>query len=121
MSDIETGKTEKKKTYRALGVGILLLLAVVIAGIWATFRFVDEQRARDIRNWEIRLGIVADSRAANIDDWLRKQEQAIGTLATNASLQVYLTQLAIEAGENGTAINEIPEAEIGRASCRERV
>ena len=110
MSDIETGKTEKKKTYRALGVGILLLLAVVIAGIWATFRFVDEQRARDIRNWEIRLGIVADSRAANIDDWLRKQEQAIGTLATNASLQVYLTQLAIEAGENGNPINEIPEA-----------
>tara|TARA_R100000005_G_scaffold89689_1_gene60460 strand:- start:11415 stop:13550 length:2136 start_codon:yes stop_codon:yes gene_type:complete len=110
MSGIEIETTERKKTNRTLGLGVVLLLALVIAGVWATFRFVDEQRKRDIRNWEIRLGIVADSRAANVEDWLRKQEQAIGTLATNASLQVYLTQLVIESGENGIAINEIPEA-----------
>ena len=61
-------------------------------------------------NWEIRLGIVADSRTASVEEWLRKQEQAIGTLATNASLQVYLTQLVIETSENGNAITEVPEA-----------
>jgi PAS domain S-box-containing protein len=110
MSDNQLDDTEKKKTYKALSFGVLLLAAVVIAGIWGTFKFVEEQRQRDLRNWEVRLGIVADSRAASVDDWLRKQEQAIGTLATNASLQVYLTQLVIETEENGNAIAEVPEA-----------
>lgn len=110
MSENQLDGTEKKSTYKALSLGVLLLMAVVIAGIWGTFKFVEEQRARDLRNWEVRLGIVADSRAASVDDWLRKQEQAIGTLANNASLQVYLTQLVIETAENGNSIAEVPEA-----------
>ncbi|MCF8466656.1 MAG: PAS domain-containing protein [Sneathiella sp.] len=110
MSDIQIEDTGKRKTYKTLGIGVLLLLAVIIAGIWGTFKFVESQRIRDIRNWEIRLGIVADSRTASVEDWLRKQEQAIGTLATNASLQVYLTQLVVETAENGNSISEIPEA-----------
>ena len=110
MIDTQTEEPVKGKTYRTLGISVLLLLAVVIAGVWGTFKFVEEQRARDIRNWEIRLGIVADSRTASVEEWLRKQEQAIGTLATNASLQVYLTQLVIETSENGNAITEVPEA-----------
>ncbi|MZR21995.1 PAS domain-containing protein [Sneathiella chungangensis] len=110
MADIEIEASGKKKTYKTLSLGVLLLLAVIAAGIWGTFKFVDEQRVRDVRNWEIRLGIVADSRAASVDEWLRKQEQAIGTLATNASLQVYLTQLVIETAENGNSISEVPEA-----------
>ncbi|WP_339631727.1 HD domain-containing phosphohydrolase [uncultured Sneathiella sp.] len=110
MTDTQTEEPVKGKTYRTLGISVLLLLAVVIAGVWGTFKFVEEQRARDIRNWEIRLGIVADSRTASVEEWLRKQEQAIGTLATNASLQVYLTQLVIETSENGNAITEVPEA-----------
>ncbi|MAZ01998.1 MAG: hypothetical protein CMN56_02560 [Sneathiella sp.] len=110
MTDTQIEEPVKNKTYRTLGISVLLLLAVVIAGVWGTFKFVEEQRARDIRNWEIRLGIVADSRAASVEEWLRKQEQAIGTLATNASLQVYLTQLVIETSENGNAITEVPEA-----------
>lgn len=110
MSDNQLDGTEKKSTYKALSLGVLLLMAVVIAGIWGTFKFVEEQRSRDLRNWEVRLGIVADSRAASVDDWLRKQEQAIGTLANNASLQVYLTQLVIETAENGNSIAEVPEA-----------
>ncbi|MDF2366147.1 HD domain-containing phosphohydrolase [Sneathiella sp.] len=110
MSDNQLDGTEKKSTYKVLSFGVLLLMAVVIAGIWGTFKFVEEQRSRDLRNWEVRLGIVADSRAASVDDWLRKQEQAIGTLANNASLQVYLTQLVIETAENGNSIAEVPEA-----------
>lgn len=110
MSDNQIDGSGKKSTYKALSIGVLLLVAVMIVGIWGTFKFVEEQRLRDLRNWEVRLGIVADSRAASVDDWLRKQEQAIGTLATNASLQVYLTQLVIETAENGNSIAEVPEA-----------
>ncbi|MEX1036146.1 MAG: HD domain-containing phosphohydrolase [Sneathiella sp.] len=110
MTDTQIEEPAKSKTYRTLGVSVLLLLVVVIAGVLGTFKFVEEQRERDIRNWEIRLGIVADSRTASVEEWLRKQEHAIGTLATNASLQVYLTQLVIETAENGNAITEVPEA-----------
>ncbi|WP_373085153.1 HD domain-containing phosphohydrolase [Sneathiella sp.] len=110
MSELQVRDTEKGKTYKSLGVAVFLLIAVVAAGIWGTFVFVDEQRSRDIRNWEIRLGIVADSRTASIEEWLLKQQESIGALANNASLQVYLTQLVIETSENGNSISEIPEA-----------
>jgi len=110
MSEREVQEAPQGKVQKTLGISVLLLLAVVAVGVWATFKFADEQRVRDIQNWEVRLGIVADSRAASIDDWLRKQEQAIGTLANNASLQVYLTQLVIETNENGNAVSDVPEA-----------
>ncbi|USG62322.1 PAS domain-containing protein [Sneathiella marina] len=110
MSEFDDESNGKNKAYTSVAIGIVLLLAVVVAGIWGTFRFIDEQRDRDLQNWEIRLGIVAESRAASVEEWLREQKQAIGTLANNASLQVYLTQLVIETNENGNAISDVPEA-----------
>ncbi|MEH6545882.1 MAG: hypothetical protein V7701_05610, partial [Sneathiella sp.] len=110
MSEFDTESSGKNKAYTSVAIGMVLLLAVVVAGIWGTFKFIEEQRGRDLQNWEIRLGIVAESRAASVEDWLREQKQAIGTLANNASLQVYLTQLVIETNENGNAISDVPEA-----------
>jgi PAS domain S-box-containing protein len=110
MADQSAEGNRQKTAYKTLGAGIILLIALVVAGIWGTFKFVEEQRNRDIRNWEIQLGIVAESRTASIEEWIRKQEQAIGTLANNTSLQVYLTQLVIETNENGISITDVPEA-----------
>jgi HD-GYP domain-containing protein (c-di-GMP phosphodiesterase class II) len=110
MSEFDTEGNVKNKAYTSVLVGMALLVVVVAVGIWGTFKFVEQQRNRDLQNWEIRLGIVAESRTASVEKWLREQQQAIGTLANNASLQVYLTQLVIETSENGNAISDVPEA-----------
>lgn len=110
MSDINEELGTTHKTYKFIWLAVFLLVAVVIAGVWGTISFVGEQRERDIRNWEVQLGIVADSRLASVEEWLREQKDAIVTLAENESLQVYLTQVVIDTEENGSKITEVPEA-----------
>ncbi|WP_025899688.1 PAS domain-containing protein [Sneathiella glossodoripedis] len=110
MTDIDQELGNSKKTHRFIWLAAITLFIVVIAGIWGTVSFVEQQRERDIRAWEIQLGIVADSRLASVEEWLREQKEAIVALAENESLQVYLTQLVIDTGENGSKITEVPEA-----------
>ncbi len=110
MSDLQEEQQEKGRAYRILWGGGIVLLLIVVAGIWGTVTFVEKQRARDIQNWEIRLGIVADSRTAAIENWLAEQKSAVASLAENASLQVYLTQLVLETEKKGLKVSEVPEA-----------
>lgn len=110
MSGIEEEMQGKGKAYRTLWLAAIILACVVAAGIWGTVSFVEKQRARDIQNWEIRLGIVADSRTASVEEWLLKQKSAVASLAENASLQIYLSQLVLETEQNGNDISEVPEA-----------
>src|SRR5262245_12103866 len=67
---------------------ILLVLAVV--GIWAISRFVDGERQRDLTQWQVRLGIVADSRAAEVNRWLAGNLADLNALADNESVQLYV-------------------------------
>ncbi len=110
MSDLQEESLEKNRAYRTLWGGGIALLLIVVSGVWGTIVFVEKQRARDIQNWEIRLGIVADSRAAAVEAWLSEQKAAVAALAENASLQVYLTQLVLETSQNGVKVTEVPEA-----------
>ncbi|MBL4666632.1 MAG: hypothetical protein JKY04_04590, partial [Sneathiella sp.] len=108
MSNIEEELGASRRTYKFIWIAAATLVAVVVGGVWGTVSFVEEQRNRDIQNWEIRLGIVADSRLSSIDRWLGEQKEAILSLAENESLQVYLTQLVLDTQENGAKITEVP-------------
>lgn len=110
MSGVEEELQEKGKVYRTLWIAAAMLGIVVAGGIWATVSFVEKQRERDIQNWEIRLGIVADSRTASVEEWLSEQKSAVASLAENASLQIYLSQLVLETEQNGNEISDVPEA-----------
>ncbi|OUR78590.1 hypothetical protein A9Q83_06845 [Alphaproteobacteria bacterium 46_93_T64] len=110
MSDIKEELGTSPKAYKFIWLAAATLVAVVIAGVWGTIVFVEGQRGRDVQNWEIRLGIVADSRVSAIEKWLTEQREAILSLAENESLQVYLTQLVLDTQENGAKITEVPEA-----------
>ena len=81
-----------------VAAGLLLLLA--IGGGTLMVRFAESEWQRELRAWQVRLGIVADSRLAAIDEWLDRQFEEIAGLADNASLQLYMTQLA-EGGSVG--------------------
>ena len=110
MSDLDEELGTSRKTYKFIWLAAVLLVAVVVAGVWGTISFIEQQRTRDVQNWEVRLGIVADSRLASVEEWLGKQKDAIVTLAQNESLQIYLTQLVLEAGDGNGSITEVPEA-----------
>ena len=75
-----------------------LLLALVVLGLWLIFRYLEVERQRDLDDWEARLGLIADERAAAVDRWLAARTSGLEELAGNASLQLYLSQLGLETG-----------------------
>lgn len=88
---------ERNGVDRALLGGALVLLLAIVLGIVMVLRFAESERQRELRSWQVRLGIVADSRAAAVESWLTGQLDEMTGLAENASLQVYLSQLAAAA------------------------
>ncbi len=70
---------------------ILVLLGLV--GAWAILQFVANERDRELTQWQVRLGIVADSRAAEVERWLDGNMADVAALADNESVQVYVDSM----------------------------
>jgi hypothetical protein len=90
-------------------VGLILAIAAVI-GVAFVFRFVDSERERDLRAWQIRLGIVADSRFAAVSEWVEEQYAHLTVLAENAALQIYMTELTLAGGDREQVTEEAAQA-----------
>jgi PAS domain S-box-containing protein len=88
-------------------LGLLLAAAAVVA---LALRFVEAERERDLRTWQSRLGIIADTRAAAVNDWLERQLEAVGGLSQNPSLQLYATELALADGNRAGVTDEAAQA-----------
>ncbi len=70
----------------------IVILAVV--GFLAIARMIDTNKGRELDAWYRQLGLVADSRAAAVDDWLGSQKDAISAVAGNSTVQFFMTELA---------------------------
>ncbi len=73
--------------------GLLALLILMLVGAYLIQVYLDKERQRDLDNWAIRLGLVAETRVNTIENWLTGHAADLGELANNASLQLYLWQL----------------------------
>lgn len=107
MAEPSTDSATIAKPPRGTGLTfglVALLLAVAAAvGIALVFGFIESERQRDLRAWQVRLGIVADGRFASVNDWLEEQYAHLNFLAENASLQIYMTEIALAGGDRGRA------------------
>ena len=71
-----------------------VLIGFAGAGVFFTFQFAESEC--ELKQWQIRLGIVADSRFADIDSWIDGRLGKLTVLAEIGSLQIY-TGILIEA------------------------
>jgi len=69
---------------------LLILILMMGGGLWAITHYVAEERARDVTQLQVRMGIIAESRAGEIDRWLKRQMEEIRALSENQSLQLYV-------------------------------
>jgi len=81
------------------GVGIIV---IVVIGLWMIMRFATSQADQDMQNWQSRLNLIADSRAADVSTWLNRHLLAVEQLSADASIQLYASQAAI--GDDPTSI-----------------
>jgi len=96
----------KRPINKFVAIGTVVMLSAVAASIFFAFKFVEDERARSLQEWQVRLGIVADSRSAAINDWLGANFKTMRELAENASLQLYMSEIV--AAQN-TAANPAAE------------
>lgn len=95
MSDSNTSSVASSQQAAAKGAIAkmaltgFVLIGLAAAGVFFTFQFAENERERELKQWQIRLGIVADSRFADIDEWLDSQLGELNDLAENGSLQIY--------------------------------
>lgn len=90
-----TGTGGNKRIPARIAVTIGAIAAAAAIAVFLIFRFVGEAREHDLQAWQVRLGIVADSRAAAIDGWVGRQHATLRGLADNGSLKLYLTRLTL--------------------------
>lgn len=88
------GETRKGRVNLIVGGVVAVMVAVIGAGIFFSFQFVENERQRALNEWQIRLGIVADSRVADINEWTEFNLGTIAELTENASLQLYMSELS---------------------------
>jgi HD-GYP domain-containing protein (c-di-GMP phosphodiesterase class II)/flagellar basal body-associated protein FliL len=90
-------KAKRRVNRTALLIGIGMAVAVVLA-VAGSFYFIEEERQREVQAWQVRLGIVADSRSQAVNEWVEQNFGYMRELSENASLQLYMSELA-EGGE----------------------
>lgn len=73
--------------------GVALALGIVGAVVVAKM-YVGEEMKRETQGWQVRLGIVADSRVAAVNEWMEGNFATLRELTQNASLQLYMSELA---------------------------
>ncbi|MBS1139051.1 MAG: Metal-dependent phosphohydrolase, subdomain [Proteobacteria bacterium] len=81
---------------------ILGLIILLVGGIWSVVHYAASEKERDLRAWETLLGVVAESRAQSVNQWIDAQYAVVRELTENASLRFYLSQTA--AGEGGDSV-----------------
>jgi PAS domain S-box-containing protein len=86
------------------------IFAAAVIGVVFAVLFVRAEAARDLRAWQDRLRIVAESRVAAVNDWVEQQYASLAALAQNASLQIYMTEIALSAGDKSKATEAAAQA-----------
>jgi HD-GYP domain-containing protein (c-di-GMP phosphodiesterase class II) len=108
-SAVPEEKTPRRVNKVALGIGVGMI-GVIIAAVYFTFYFVEQERQRALLEWQVRLGIVADSRAADVNEWVDANFAVIRELSENASLQIYMDELAMSEGDKEGVTDEAAQA-----------
>ncbi len=91
-----------------------LVLGIAIAITVAKY-YVGEELKRETQVWQVRLGIVADSRVSAVNEWVDANFAFLRNLTQNASLQLYMSELA-SAGQQPQQDSLIPPGVDGGGS-----
>jgi PAS domain S-box-containing protein len=103
-------ETVKRGVNKVVLLTAIVLVALAVGGVAGVFWFIDNERARDHQAWQVRLGIVADSRAAAVTEWVDEQYAVLRELSENASLQLYMTELMLSEGDRSQITDEPAQA-----------
>lgn len=89
-------------------IASVLLVAFFSLSIWLVMQYVENEKERDLNNWQDRLTVLAESQKRSVEAWLNGQVDNLKEVADNPLLQIYLTL-------GGQAEDEMSEVQRGQA------
>ncbi|MEZ5669025.1 MAG: HD domain-containing phosphohydrolase [Alphaproteobacteria bacterium] len=96
---------ESRRARNKIGLISILLVVAGVASMVAAIRLVQDAADREARAWQVRLGIVADSRASALAEWIDSQSHEVAAIAANPSVSLTLTELAMADGNRGQVVD----------------
>lgn len=72
---------------------ILVVALLALTGFMLVSRYAQMDHARDLRTWQDKLNLIADSRATVASEWVGGHFRELKKLAENPSLQIYFAEL----------------------------
>ena len=73
-------------------VSSVFMLVFLAVSLWLIIQYVENERERDLANWQSRLALLAEIRAKNIESRVEDRVEEINYLANNSSLRLFLSQ-----------------------------
>ena len=71
----------------------LFLGIFTVGGVLAILSFVRSEKERTLRDWQIQMGLVVETRAAAVEGWLGSQFDILRSIASNESQKIYIDNL----------------------------
>ncbi|MGI9342874.1 MAG: HD-GYP domain-containing protein [Gammaproteobacteria bacterium] len=93
LARIMTDQEPTAPSRLAIAIPLLVLVLLVLIGAVFINTYIEQEKQRDLQQWESRLGLVADAKVDAIGNLLNQAFDNLQELADNASLQLYLGQL----------------------------
>lgn len=85
---------DRRDMRRRAVAALAVLVAVSVAAAAAILVYAGNERDRLRQQWDVRLGIVADSRKAAVESWLDQKQADLLRLANNRAIQFFLVDRA---------------------------
>ena len=81
-----------------------------VGGFFGILTFVQGEKERTLRDWQIQMGLVVETRAAAVEGWLSSQFDVLRGIANNESQKIYIDTLLDEqsAADLQTIANRSP-------------
>jgi len=71
----------------------LFLGFFTVGGVLAILSFVRSEKERTLRDWQIQMGLVVETRAAAVEGWLGSQFDILRSISSNESQKIYIDTL----------------------------
>ncbi len=91
---------QQKRSLTVPALTFVTLLAVAVFGI---FQFASMEAQKGLESWQSRMDLVADSRAAEVSEWLNRHLNGVEQVAGDASVQLYAATIVDNSDESAEA------------------
>lgn len=77
-------------------------LAAIALGLFGLHQVLEQEKTRDLQQWETRLNLTASAHGNALAHWVDGRQIALRNLAANVSLKLYLTELSRQMADPST-------------------